>query len=89
MCTKMKICCGIDPNIVDVTNKNELKSSNAQESQMIGINVVDFEKTDTNLLRHQKIQEAPEVSSRNQNAFLTLNSLKTIEGLTERQVTRR
>lgn len=47
MCNKMKLCCGIDPNIVDVINKKDMKSGNAQENQ-----IVDFEKTDTNLLRH-------------------------------------
>ena len=63
MCTKMRLCCGIDPNIVDAINKKDLlKIGNAQESQQI---VADFERTDTNLHRHQKVQEAPEVSSRN------------------------
>ena len=33
MYNKLKICCGVDPNIVDVVNKKDLKSDNAQGSQ--------------------------------------------------------
>lgn len=88
MCTKMKICVGIDSNVVDVTSKNKQKRSNGQESD---INIAKFKQTDKNQLSGQKKQEVvPDNTSRNQNAnFMTLTSLKTIEGLTERQVTKR